>query len=139
MGNLRKQQGKWLVRDVESLGSNNNNNYYCFYCCYCYYNNNNNNNNKVFGDIMIDYSYVECTSACVKALVAFLHCYCCCDDDDDNNNKNNSNSDCCCYRQAEVMNAIQAGREFMKSIQRSDGSWYGSWGNWLLLLVVVLL
>jgi hypothetical protein len=28
-----------------------------------------------------------------------------------------------------VLNAIQAGRAFLQSIQRTDGSWYGSWGN----------
>lgn len=26
---------------------------------------------ETFGDIMVDYSYVECTSACVTALTAF--------------------------------------------------------------------
>lgn len=67
------------------------------------------NPSEVFGDIMIDYSYVECTSACVTALAHFSKClpY---------------------YRTAEVLNAIQAGRHFVKSIQRADGSWYGSWG-----------
>jgi squalene cyclase len=29
----------------------------------------------------------------------------------------------------QVLNAIQAGRVFLRSIQRPDGSWYGSWGN----------
>ena len=33
------------------------------------------------------------------------------------------------HRAAEVFNSIQAGRKFLKSIQRFDGSWYGSWGN----------
>lgn len=31
-------------------------------------------------------------------------------------------------RREEVQAAIQAGRRFIKSIQRTDGSWYGSWG-----------
>lgn len=26
---------------------------------------------ETFGDIIVDYSYVECTSACITALVAF--------------------------------------------------------------------
>ena len=68
------------------------------------------NPSEVFGDIMIDYSYVECSSATITALKEFAaaipH-----------------------YRSAEVINAIQAGRSFLKSIQRPDGSWYGSWGN----------
>jgi squalene cyclase len=67
------------------------------------------NPSEVFGDIMIDYSYVECTSACITALKAFAS------KDED-------------YRPSEVHNAIQAGRQFIKSIQRPDGSWYGSWG-----------
>lgn len=33
------------------------------------------NPSEVFGDIMIDYSYVECTSACVTALKAFSEEY----------------------------------------------------------------
>lgn len=67
------------------------------------------NPSEVFGDIMIDYSYVECTSACVTALKKFSAEY--------------PN-----HRTTEVLNAIQAGRRFMKAIQRADGSWYGSWG-----------
>lgn len=67
------------------------------------------NPSEVFGDIMIDYSYVECTCACVSALVEFRKSY----------------PD---HRAAEVSGAIIAGREFVKTIQRPDGSWYGSWG-----------
>jgi len=66
------------------------------------------NPSEVFGDIMIDYSYVECTSACVTALVGFQQ-------------------ELPLYRAAEVEGAIQAGRAFVKTIQREDGSWYGSW------------
>jgi len=68
------------------------------------------NPSEVFGDIMIDYSYVECTSACITALKEFSVVI-------------------PRYRRGEVLNAIQAGRSFLKSIQRSDGSWYGSWGT----------
>jgi squalene/oxidosqualene cyclase-like protein len=68
------------------------------------------NPSEVFGDIMIDYSYVECSSATITALKDF--------------------SDALPgYRASEVQNAIQAGRAFLKTIQRPDGSWYGSWGN----------
>ena len=68
------------------------------------------NPSEVFGDIMIDYSYVECTSACVTALALFLQ------------------SGYTDYRYAEVKRAIEVGRVFLYSIQREDGSWYGSWG-----------
>lgn len=67
------------------------------------------NPSEVFGDIMIDYSYVECSSASVTALKSFSKFY----------------PD---YKTAEVKNSIQNGRKFIESIQRQDGSWYGSWG-----------
>jgi cycloartenol synthase len=66
------------------------------------------NPSEVFGDIMIDYSYVECTSACITALLSF-------------------SKDIPHYKTAQVRNAIRAGVKFLKSIQRNDGSWYGSW------------
>ena len=46
------------------------------------------NPSEVFGDIMIDYSYVECTSACVTALKKFSEAY-------------------PTHRAAEILNAIQ--------------------------------
>jgi len=67
------------------------------------------NPSETFGDIMIDYSYVECTAACMQALAAFRARY-------------------PAHRAAEVGSAIAAGARFIKSIQREDGSWYGSWG-----------
>eukprot|EP00607_Mallomonas_marina_P010769 CAMPEP_0182422772 /NCGR_PEP_ID=MMETSP1167-20130531/8545_1 /TAXON_ID=2988 /ORGANISM="Mallomonas Sp, Strain CCMP3275" /LENGTH=689 /DNA_ID=CAMNT_0024601113 /DNA_START=357 /DNA_END=2426 /DNA_ORIENTATION=+ len=67
------------------------------------------NPSEVFGDIMIDYSYVECSSACVQALVGYQQ----------------SGSE---YRADEITYAIAQGINFIKSIQREDGSWYGSWG-----------
>jgi len=63
---------------------------------------------EVFGDIMLDYSYAECTSACLQGLTTFR-------------NKFPS------YKQQEVDAAIERGKEFLKSIQREDGSWMGSW------------
>jgi squalene/oxidosqualene cyclase-like protein len=67
------------------------------------------NPSEVFGDIMIDYSYVECSMASLSAIYAFHHAY-------------------PEHRTREVQEAISAGRRFIKSIQRPDGSWYGSWG-----------
>jgi len=57
---------------------------------------------------MIDYSYVECSMASLTALAEFHASY-------------------PEYRTDEVQHAILKGREFLKSIQREDGSWYGSW------------
>lgn len=63
----------------------------------------------VFGDIMIDYSYTECTSACVQALVKFVRTY---------PKSRLSNS---------AAERAKIGSEFILSDQREDGSWYGSW------------
>lgn len=68
------------------------------------------NPSEVFGDIMIDYSYVECSSASMTAMIAF-------------------HEQIPDYRRDDVLASIARGREFLKSIQRTDGSWYGSWGN----------
>ena len=69
------------------------------------------NPSDVFAGIMVDYSYVECTSACVQALVA--------------------------YRDAQrptgrlarqIARSIDRGRAFLLAKQHEDGSWEGSWG-----------
>ena len=62
-----------------------------------------------FGDIVIDYPYVECSSACVTALAAYR-------------------ASGAPHRRAEVDAAIAAGVRFILADQRDDGSWYGSWG-----------
>lgn len=64
---------------------------------------------ETFGDIMIDYDYVECSSACMTALAAFREQH-------------------PGVRRAEIDRAIARGKDFLLSIQRPDGSWYGSWG-----------
>ncbi|GAA6003609.1 hypothetical protein JCM10207_003508 [Rhodosporidiobolus poonsookiae] len=64
---------------------------------------------EVFANIMIEYPYVECTTACVTSLSLFTR-------------KHPS------YRAAEIKHATRAGIEWIKSRQRADGSWYGSWG-----------
>ena len=66
------------------------------------------NPSEVFGDIMIDYCYVECSCASMGALAAFHAKY-------------------PEYRTREVQAAMNRGRQFLLSIQRQDGSWYGSW------------
>lgn len=70
------------------------------------------NPSEVFGDIMIDYCYVECTSASVTALARVLALRC----------------DPTSYRAAEMRAAVEQGKAFILSAQREDGSWYGSWG-----------
>jgi len=64
---------------------------------------------ETFGDIMIDYTYVECTSASIQALRMFARRH-------------------PEHRTVEVNKAISDGVHFILGVQRPDGSWYGSWG-----------
>jgi len=66
------------------------------------------NPSEVFGEIMVDYPCVECTSACTTALCAFQKRY-------------------PSHRKTVIRKAIDRGIEFIKTIQRKDGSWMGSW------------
>jgi squalene/oxidosqualene cyclase-like protein len=68
------------------------------------------NASDCFRDIMIDYSYVECTSACMQALHAYRERF-----------GASSSSE-------RIRTAIGRGRRFLESSQRVDGSWEGSWG-----------
>jgi len=67
------------------------------------------NPSDVFGDIMIDYSYVECSAACITALSKFKKAF-------------------PEHRKNEIATSLKRARKFLKTIQRDDGSWYGSWG-----------
>ncbi|XP_019197862.1 PREDICTED: cycloartenol Synthase-like [Ipomoea nil] len=64
---------------------------------------------ETFGDIVIDYPYVECTSASIQGLTAFKKLY-------------------PGHRREEVENSIEKAAKFIEKIQKPDGSWYGSWG-----------
>ncbi|XP_047457490.1 lanosterol synthase-like [Mugil cephalus] len=67
------------------------------------------NPSEIFGDIMIDYTYVECTSAVLQALSVFHKAY----------------PD---HRTEEIRSILREGLNFCSRIQRPDGSWEGSWG-----------
>uniref|UniRef100_A0A3B3CSF5 Terpene cyclase/mutase family member n=1 Tax=Oryzias melastigma TaxID=30732 RepID=A0A3B3CSF5_ORYME len=67
------------------------------------------NPSEVFGDIMIDYTYVECTSAVMQALRHFQKVY----------------PD---HRAEEISSTLHEGLEYCRRVQRPDGSWEGSWG-----------
>ena len=67
------------------------------------------NPSQVFGDIMVDYSYVECTSACVQALTAA---------------RNRFDWDLA----EAIERAVSSGAQFLREKQRPDGSFEGSWG-----------
>ena len=68
------------------------------------------NASDCFRDIMIDYSYVECTSACMQALHAYR--------------ERHPRAD----GEQRIARAIEAGQRFLRETQRVDGSWEGSWG-----------
>ena len=63
---------------------------------------------ECFDGIMVDYSYVECTGAVLKSFIVFQ--------------KSHPN-----HRKAEIDTAIKNGLKYIRSIQRPDGSWHGSW------------
>ncbi|XP_019150037.1 PREDICTED: cycloartenol synthase 2-like isoform X2 [Ipomoea nil] len=67
------------------------------------------NPSETFGEIIIDYQYVECTSAAIIGLKYFrkLHPG---------------------YRRKEIEACINKALTFIQTIQLPDGSWYGSWG-----------
>ncbi|XP_077128578.1 lanosterol synthase-like [Ranitomeya variabilis] len=67
------------------------------------------NPSEVFGDIMIDYTYVECTSAAMQALKHYQAW------DPD-------------YRAHEIGETLKQGLDYCRRVQRKDGSWEGSWG-----------
>ncbi|KAG6239360.1 hypothetical protein E4U24_006099 [Claviceps purpurea] len=64
---------------------------------------------EVFSRIMIEYDYPECTTACVTALSLFQKYW-------------------PQYRAKEISLFIKRATNWIKSNQRIDGSWYGSWG-----------
>ena len=66
------------------------------------------NPSEVFENIMIDYSYVECSSACMQGLKTFTKYF-------------------PGYRSEEISKSIRRGAGFIARKQRSDGSFYGSW------------
>lgn len=66
------------------------------------------NPSEIFGNIMIDYSYTECSSASMQSLAEF---------------KKHVPD----YKRTAIETALSNGAQFLKSEQRSDGSWYGSW------------
>ncbi|KAJ6747183.1 LANOSTEROL SYNTHASE [Salix koriyanagi] len=62
-----------------------------------------------FGNIMIDYQYVECTSAVIQGLKSFK--------------KSHPG-----HRQEEIESCTVKAIDFIERNQQPDGSWYGSWG-----------
>ena len=66
------------------------------------------NPSHVFERIMVDYPYVECSSACIQALVQARQRF--------------------PQHHAAIDRALRGGEGFIRQQQRADGSWEGSWG-----------
>ena len=64
---------------------------------------------EVFGRIMVEYDYPECTTSCVTAVHLFSQVY----------------PD---YRANDIKKFMTAAVQWIRINQRRDGSWYGSWG-----------
>ncbi|KAF8271575.1 terpene synthase [Lactarius quietus] len=64
---------------------------------------------EVFGNIMIEYEYPECTTSVITSLSIFRKHY-------------------PKYRVKEIAKTIQRAITFMHAIQRPEGGWVGSWG-----------
>jgi len=62
-----------------------------------------------FDKIMVDYSYVECSGSCIKALLRFKEVH-------------------PTHRTKEIETAVERGVKFLQDVQRPDGSWHGCWG-----------
>ncbi|KAF8413572.1 hypothetical protein HHK36_001563 [Tetracentron sinense] len=67
------------------------------------------NPSELFSDIVVEYEYVECTTATIQALVMFKKLY-------------------PGHRNKEIENSIAKAIHFIEEIQKPDGSWYGNWG-----------
>eukprot|EP00461_Guttulinopsis_vulgaris_P002598 UN02599 len=78
------------------------------------------NPSGIFGGIMVDYPYVECTSACCQALTKALKVLV-----EINKVDKLQVSDSLI---ADIRNAIDRGIQRVKEFQRPDGSFVGSWG-----------
>jgi lanosterol synthase len=63
---------------------------------------------EVFGRIMVDYDYPECTTSCVTAMHLFHEAF-------------------PTYRTEEIAVFQSRAVEWIRTNQRADGSWYGSW------------
>ncbi|KAF1986499.1 lanosterol synthase [Aulographum hederae CBS 113979] len=64
---------------------------------------------EVFGRIMVEYDYPECTTACITMLCMFR-------ERDP------------VYRRQEIDAFVDRAADYIRRVQRPDGSWYGSWG-----------
>uniref|UniRef100_A0A8C6XRZ0 Terpene cyclase/mutase family member n=1 Tax=Naja naja TaxID=35670 RepID=A0A8C6XRZ0_NAJNA len=86
------------------------------------------NPSEVFGDIMVDYTYVECTSAVMQALKLFHKCF------PEHRALEISEQRVDMLKLFPIVfsfllrEILQKGLRYCQKKQRADGSWEGSWG-----------
>uniref|UniRef100_A0A8C9ZF43 Terpene cyclase/mutase family member n=1 Tax=Sander lucioperca TaxID=283035 RepID=A0A8C9ZF43_SANLU len=81
------------------------------------------NPSEVFGDIIIDYTYVECTSAVMQALRHFQKAY-----PDHRAQEIRCGGFLLMFVGLVLRSTLREGLEYCRKVQRPDGSWEGSWG-----------
>ena len=82
----------------------------------------------VFGDIMVDYSYPECTSACLQALAVARHRFFEERHREAGSSPRPRRHPIPGFTRAALDSATARGERYLREQQRPDGSWYGSWG-----------
>ncbi|KAJ6397113.1 hypothetical protein OIU77_022037, partial [Salix suchowensis] len=67
------------------------------------------NPTEVFGGVMVETEYVECTASIIQALALFTHLH-------------------PEYRRKEIETSVAKATHYVENVQMADGSWYGNWG-----------
>ena len=70
------------------------------------------NPSEMYGNCMLEHSYIECTTSCIHGLGAYM----------------NLAEDMPAGLRKRILSAIDRGVKFLRKSQRRDGSWPGFWG-----------
>ncbi|KAG5246740.1 oxidosqualene cyclase family protein [Salix suchowensis] len=67
------------------------------------------NPTEVFGAVMVETEYVDCTASIIQALALFTHLH-------------------PEHRRKEIETSVAKATHYVENVQMADGSWYGNWG-----------
>ncbi|KAB5560415.1 hypothetical protein DKX38_005372 [Salix brachista] len=67
------------------------------------------NPTEVFGGVMVETEYVDCTASIIQALALFTHLH-------------------TEHRRKEIETSVAKATHYVENVQMADGSWYGNWG-----------
>ena len=70
------------------------------------------NPSEMYGNCMLEHSYIECTASCIHGLQSFLKLVPLVDS----------------HRKKKIQQAVRHGMKYLRSAQLKDGSWPGFWG-----------